>query len=333
MKYRMCLLRGLSKPTFLISLLLLVLVAQSSAGEYKLLPKGQSVRNWPSHQNYKAHFIEDVADNMRIIRIRGEYSRSFQSYRRGKKHSYTGVIGPGSNLSKSNLTSADLMYADMKNVNFSDAQITHINLEQANLRNADMTNVNAMKSRFFNAELEYADLTGADLRDADLFSANFARSNLSKANLSGNLPSIPHGPGTRAVNADFQGALLRSTNFTNVDLKRSNFSGADLSGADFRGATGWRSARWGNAWYEAGSSPTLPRGMNPKDFGIIERVLEERSWTDKTGEYTLRAAFLQCMRNKVILRKDDGTLTKYLTLDDLSEVDQRYIRSLMSMND
>ena len=78
-----------------------------------------------------------------------------------------------------NLTNANLSRADLTNANLRGADLTN-----ANLSRADLTNANLRGADLTNANLSRADLTKANLRGADLTNANLTNANLSRADLS-----------------------------------------------------------------------------------------------------------------------------------------------------
>ena len=55
-------------------------------------------------------------------------------------------------------------------------------------------------------------------------------------------------------------------------------------------------------------SPVTKRQPQPKPADFAETTAEEvRTWTDKTGDYTLSATLIDCKDGKVELRKEGGT--------------------------
>jgi hypothetical protein len=112
---------------------------------------------------------------------------------------------------KTNLSGADLRYADLSDANLRGANLSDANLRGANLSNATLRGVNLS-----GAGLRYADLSGANLSGANLSDANLRGANLRGANLSG--------------------ADLRYANLSDANLRGVNLSGADLRYADLSGA-------------------------------------------------------------------------------------------------
>lgn len=52
----------------------------------------------------------------------------------------------------------------------------------------------------------------------------------------------------------------------------------------------------------------------------------QRTWRSSTGKYEVAARLLELRKQKVLLRKADGK-NIWVAMDDLSEVDQRYVRT------
>src|SRR5215217_2973711 len=112
-------------------------------------------------------------------------------------------------LQKTNLTGADFLEANLREVILSKA-----NLGVANLMRADLSG----------ADLSEANLSEADLREAHLMEANVREANFRGADLTG---------------ADLWKAKLRGADFSGAELQRANLQGADLQGADLREAYFW----------------------------------------------------------------------------------------------
>lgn len=118
-----------------------------------------------------------------------------KTYKKGGRN-FHHVNIDNANLAGVNLAGASFYYASMRNVDLSEATLTHI-------------------------QLKGADLTGANLQDAfinasDLISTNFSGANLSKV--------------------DFTGASLLDANFIDADLRAAYFGNASLGSAKLTGA-------------------------------------------------------------------------------------------------
>ncbi|MEW6734970.1 MAG: pentapeptide repeat-containing protein [Acidobacteriota bacterium] len=83
-------------------------------------------------------------------------------------------------LSRVNLSNADLVKADLSDINLSRANLTAADLTSANLSRSNLTH-----SKLKDATLRLADLRNAHLINARLNKANFSGANLNRANFSG----------------------------------------------------------------------------------------------------------------------------------------------------
>jgi hypothetical protein len=93
------------------------------------------------------------------------------------------------NLSRANLSGADLSRAnlsgaDLSGANLSRANLSRANLYGANLSGADLSRANLSGADLNGAKLSRANLSGADLSIADLYGANLSGADLSIADLS-----------------------------------------------------------------------------------------------------------------------------------------------------
>lgn len=98
-----------------------------------------------------------------------------------------------------------LIGADFSGKDLRDAEFTKANLRQSNFSHADLRGVS-----FFAANLEEANLEGANLSGATLDSARFNRANLTNALLEGAFASNARFAGAVITGADFTDVLLRS---------------------------------------------------------------------------------------------------------------------------
>ena len=114
-------------------------------------------------------------------------------------------------LGESGGTRADLSRADLSGANLSRADLSRADLSGANLSRANLSGAN-----LYGADLSRADLSGANLSGADLCRADLCGANLSGANLSG---------------ANLSGANLYGANLSGANLYGANLSGANLYGA------------------------------------------------------------------------------------------------------
>ncbi len=114
-----------------------------------------------------------------------------------------------------------LIQADLKWINFSQAD-----LFAANLLGANLTGSNLSRTELDQANLSEANLTRADLSEANLYGADLKVANLSEANLTR----------TDLSEANLSQANLSRANLTAADLTRADLSEANLSQADLTGA-------------------------------------------------------------------------------------------------
>ena len=88
------------------------------------------------------------------------------------------------NLSWANLSRADLSLANLSWANLSRADLSWANLSWANLSGADLSRANLSRADLSGADLSGADLSWANLLRANLSGADLSRANLLRANLS-----------------------------------------------------------------------------------------------------------------------------------------------------
>ncbi|MEH2023057.1 nSTAND1 domain-containing NTPase [Nostoc sp.] len=106
---------------------------------------------------------------------------------------------------------------------FSTVDLSRIELSSANIKGAYLSSTN-----FSSANLSNANLYGADLMGANLYDTNFNSANLTATNLYGADLSY-----AKIRDANLSRANLSRANFTTADLSRANFTAANLSRADF----------------------------------------------------------------------------------------------------
>ncbi len=104
----------------------------------------------------------------------------------------------------------DLLEADLKGANLSKADLTGANLREADLRKANLSGAHLVRANLREADLKWADLRGADLSEANLWDAVLCHANLRKATLS---------------KADLTGALL-----IQADLCAATLTGSSVYG-------------------------------------------------------------------------------------------------------
>ena len=128
---------------------------------------------------------------------------------------------PGIDLSRTDLTWANLRLADLSKANLNGANLWHAEMIDANLNGANVELANLYR----------ADLTAANLTETNLTAANLVRANLSQANLwAANLS------GATMHETTLCKANLESANLKDTDLRRANLKGACLKKATLLGS-------------------------------------------------------------------------------------------------
>jgi hypothetical protein len=118
-------------------------------------------------------------------------------------------------LSRTDLSDADLTRVDFSRTNLSNTDLTGADLAKANLRNADLCHAKLGSANLFSADLSNADLSNADFTYADLNHANLSNANLAEAFLiSANLTSAC------LENTDLSGARTAYLTFGRIDLSK-----------------------------------------------------------------------------------------------------------------
>jgi uncharacterized protein YjbI with pentapeptide repeats len=148
----------------------------------------------------------------------------------------------GANLSKASIHDANLQGANLSKANLTEADLSKANLIQANLTEADLSRANLSGAGLGWADLTQANLNGANLSGANLSGANFSRANLFKAFLNrANLEAQGFAVfSTRAVEPVVYAELLFQEPGGgikgDIQLRRTNLNGANLTEADLSGA-------------------------------------------------------------------------------------------------
>lgn len=136
---------------------------------------------------------------------------------------------PDADFSGADLTEADATGADLSAALFQDTRAPGLRAPQAGLE----------KSRLRDSDLAGADLSGARLQEADLHALCLDRARLGGANLT----DAALGHGTRAAGADFTGAELVGSAWTDVAAPGAVFSRAEADGSSFT-ACDFAAADW-----------------------------------------------------------------------------------------
>ena len=92
--------------------------------------------------------------------------------RGGKRADLSRANLSGADLSRANLSVANLSGANLSRANLSVANLSGANLSGANLSRADLSGANLYGANLYGASLSWADLSRADLSWADLYGAN-----------------------------------------------------------------------------------------------------------------------------------------------------------------
>jgi len=129
-------------------------------------------------------------------------------------------------LSRANLSEADLNGANLSKVNLSGANLSGGNLYKANLSEARLLGTKLIQANLIDAKLIQANLSGADLFEANLSLAKLNEANLSRADFCG----------ANLSEADLSGVILVKADLCRAILVRANLCGANLTEAVLNGA-------------------------------------------------------------------------------------------------
>ncbi len=147
----------------------------------------------------------------------------------------------GANLSFANLSGVYFRSANLKDANLNGADLTGAYFGAADLRRADMGGVNASKANFHEASLSgasmtMATLTGASLRGCDLFAASLAYATLDGARLIESNLSAADLSFASLSRADLSDAGLQNATLERATMRETVLVRADLTGANLRKA-------------------------------------------------------------------------------------------------
>jgi uncharacterized protein YjbI with pentapeptide repeats/beta-lactamase regulating signal transducer with metallopeptidase domain len=129
------------------------------------------------------------------------------------------------NLSGADLKGLDLTEVSLKGAPLSTVDLSGLDLTGKDLSHADLSGANLTGTRLAGADLTEANLSGADLTNADLSHCKSTGANLSGASLHG----------TRLAGMDLTRVDLSGADLRGLDLKEVRLAGAALSGADLAG--------------------------------------------------------------------------------------------------
>ena len=134
----------------------------------------------------------------------------------------------------------NLILADLRDINLSNAKMIGTKLIGANLDGADLSGVKLMGANLTSATLCRANLVGADLDGSHLIGANFCETNLNDCNLWDAFVDGASFVGANLQRAKLMVASRLGTDFTRADLRESDlrcprsssiFESANLLGA------------------------------------------------------------------------------------------------------
>ncbi|BAY39080.1 heterocyst-specific glycolipids-directing protein HglK [Nostoc sp. NIES-2111] len=146
---------------------------------------------------------------------------------------------------------ADLSQAQMKQANFTDANLSRVIMTRSDLSRATLNRANLANARLIGANLSSAQLVGADLRNAvlenaSLTGADLGDAKLQEANLYGARLGRVIAIGTQLSFANLTKTSWQNSDLSGADLERANLSNADFSATRMTGAI-LRSAQLENA--------------------------------------------------------------------------------------
>ncbi|CEJ47872.1 RDD domain containing protein [Umezakia ovalisporum] len=212
---------------------------------------------------FESSFFNLVLDNIDLSGINFKSANLQQASFKGSIFRGTGEDGRWDTYDDE---IADLSLAQMKQANFTDANLSRVimnrsdlsratlnraNLSYARLIGADLSSTQLVGSNVRGAFLEKASLTGADIGDAKFNEANLYAARLSRVIAIGTHLSYANLANTDWRGADLSGAYLDRANLSNANLsatrltgavlrsaklENTNLQNADLSFVDLRGA-------------------------------------------------------------------------------------------------
>ena len=156
-----------------------------------------------------------------VVRKHGHWLMHRQSGARAdfSLKNISGSYLPGVNLCMAKLAGTVAHHSELSRCNLSNADLFAIDLRFSNLVDADFSNADLRGARLRGADLGRANLAGADLRQGvliDYLHDKFIPNDLQYCN--------------------FHSANLRDANLRNANLYKSSFEGADLRGIVLDGA-------------------------------------------------------------------------------------------------
>lgn len=196
--------------------------------------------------------------------------------------SATGVLR--SDITGKDLSGAQMVYWDLRDMNFTGTMFAGANLSGVDLRgstltNAILPNANLSSANLSSLTLAGVDLSGAHLNDTTLTGTNFSNAGIINANFydqnldNFNFSSITSFEGVQMAGASFNNVTLPTNpNFRNAimqssDLNNTDFTGANFAGAHLEESTFNNSTLTDVVWVEGGATAYCPDNTAAADNG------------------------------------------------------------------
>jgi uncharacterized protein YjbI with pentapeptide repeats len=182
-------------------------------------------RNKDFHRDVFMVLVANLKIDREIV-VRDTLTRMFEIAIRKELGSI--AEGGEERLTLLDLSRAKLVRADLENLDFSQVEVdfAFADLTRANLTGAQLPRVDGFGVILEQARVSRTDLREARLNEAVCFKAKFHESNLVSATLKG----------ANLQKAEFQRARLQEVHFENSDLGAARFEKADVNNAFFYGA-------------------------------------------------------------------------------------------------
>ncbi|MDZ8049979.1 MAG: pentapeptide repeat-containing protein [Aulosira sp. ZfuVER01] len=189
-----------------------------------------------------------VLDNVDLSGIKFKSANLNQASFRGSRFRSVGEDGRWDTYDD---VIADLSQVQMKQVNFTDANLSRVVMNRSDLSRSTLNRANLSDARLIGANLSSTQLVGADLRGAALENASLTGADLGDAKLNeadlyearlGRVTAI----GTQLSYANLTKTDWQGADLSGADLERANLSNANLSATRLTGAV-LRSAQMQNA--------------------------------------------------------------------------------------
>lgn len=140
------------------------------------------------------------------------------------------------NLSGVNLSGADLSHSILKGAYLRNANLSDANLGRADLSGTKLNNANLRKANLKNADLNCAELIYAKLNKAILSRADLRNANLKLSTINNAKLNDANLSGTKLVKAKLVSAYLRNADLRGADLSDAYFLSANLRNVNFTDA-------------------------------------------------------------------------------------------------